>query len=174
MTRLRRELIAVVIWILAAIAFTVGLTALSVILDREFPWTRQTNAQEIHQHSFGGMSAPPNVDEFISRWKQPDKRDANGNRIQGCCNKQDCYPTVIRLNKMTGQFEGLLKTRYYINGQWSEWQPTTQWATIPATKLEENYMGGPLGKDGLESPNGESFMCTQGVSVLCAVRGGGM
>lgn len=73
-------------------------------------------------------------EDFYSKWKM-----SNGN---SCCNDQDCYPTLARINSITGEWE-------FLRREDKMWVAVPQEAYYP----EWVYPGKP------ESPDGNSHVC---------------
>lgn len=104
-----------------------------------------------HEHPPEHM---PLHDRFYSTWMKP------GARNESCCNKQDCFPTVVRIR---GTFCEAYRPLGFGTGNVSEW------VKFDCQKLEENQ------PDGREAPDGQSHACLSRYSdtVYCAVRGSG-
>lgn len=105
--------------------------------------------QEHHNH-------PPQHqllhEQFYSKWMRP------GGRTLSCCNKEDCFPTPVRVSRFGCD----------------AWRPATAdkdgyWIKFDCAKLEENT------PDSHEAPDGQSHACISKSSdtVFCAVRGSG-
>lgn len=103
-----------------------------------------------HDHAALGPAG-----QFYSTWNRPDKRTLQGNRVQSCCNNQDCeHSQIVR-------FAG----RWYVRGH--KMAPARD-VVIPDAIMEHNQ------PDPRESPDGSSHVCmdTSG-HILCAVLGSG-
>jgi len=102
----------------------------------------------------------PLHERFYSTWQIPNMGDP---RTASCCNKQDCYPTAIKM--LDGKYVFLHRE-------------SQQWIPIPDGKLEQ------LLTDEQESPDGQSHVCAtpgyvgndgkwQNIAVYCATQGSG-
>ena len=92
-------------------------------------------------------------DKFYATWQIPN----NGHpRVYSCCNKKDCYPTVIKK----------------IDGKWfARRREDGHWVHVTEDRLEQNQ------SDPRESPDWQSHACmgppNSGNKVYCATLGSG-
>jgi hypothetical protein len=104
-------------------------------------WAVPVHSQE-HNHSGA-------VGRFYETWMKPE------NRLQSCCNKQDCAP---------------VRNVRRINGQWvMERESDGEWVIVPDSKIENYAKDNPR-----DSPDGRSHLCSSATLVFCAVLGDGM
>jgi hypothetical protein len=96
-------------------------------------------------------------EQFYSNWLRPDAnlRDVEtGDRMHSCCSMQDCAPV-----------DGV---EYREGNIWMLRHKDQRWIMVPPEKIESNY------PDRRESPDTQAHMCSSGVTVFCAVLGGGV
>jgi hypothetical protein len=95
-------------------------------------------------------------EQFYSNWLRPDEnlRNADGDRQHSCCNKNDCAPV-----------DGV---KYEDGSMWMLRHIDQRWIRIPPEKLETSY------PDERQSPDVRAHMCSTGITVYCAVLGGGV
>ena len=104
-----------------------------------------------HNHLVGAESELH--DKFYSTWMRPNIRNAEGQRMSSCCNKEDCRPAPIRQRGTV----------------WEAWDRVTQsWIAFSAELLEQNQ------PDPIESPDAQPHACILQGNVLCATLGAGV
>lgn len=96
-------------------------------------------------------------EKFYSNWLRPDKnlRNTEGDRQHSCCNNQDCAPVDAVEHKSDGTI-------------WMLRHADQRWIKVDPDKLEHSY------PDSRQSPDIRAHMCSKGVTVYCAVLGGGV
>lgn len=153
-------------------------------------WAGRVHAQE---HDHPPQDAPIH-DLFYADWP---RLDANSS----CCNKQDCFPTIIvprnglyyalrveAMRALERAFAAGLRTPLpasdaMVTVTWEDPESGTSgsaehmaWVAVPPYVLEENAQRTDLGvrfpRDSRDSPDGRSHACIGAQgNVLCAVRG---
>lgn len=102
------------------------------------------------QHNHHPIADMPLHEQFYQGWFMPD------NPTKSCCNKADCYPTVIQ----------------YRNGQlYARRREDGHWLPIPPNKIEQRR----------DNPDGRNHICAPPPSaaylpntVFCFALGGGI
>jgi hypothetical protein len=117
----------------------------TLALDALVAGERAAMAQERHQHPPQDMEVH---EKFYSTWFMPDEPS------KSCCNKADCYPTLVR----------------YQDGQW--------WAM---RREDHKFIPIPWKKVEINNPDGRNHLCAPPPSshyapntVFCFALGGGI
>lgn len=117
----------------------------------------RVRADDEHEHSGHPPQDQAIHEQFYSNWLRPDEnlRNTDGARQHSCCNKQDCAPVDAVEYKKDGTI-------------WMLRHVDQRWILVPPEKLEHSY------PDQRQSPDIRAHMCSTGVTVYCAVLGGGV